>query len=179
MSRPIVQKPLGWLQRFLYNVEYGPLQVPTPVVTVDHDWPLEVQRISITDTTIVGTISPTIYAPGQEKHGIVYLLSSFRSSAGSFPQADIIGFNFVDATGLAIRAVTHDGAIAMDHVPLIGSLSVYGSAGIGVPIRGIDAIYVPPGASLQYIHASGTAGNTLIVLGSVVERPRSYPLRLP
>ena len=174
---PLFQKPLGWLQRFLYNVEQGHLPFPAPVIEVGQDWPLESQRITSAFTTAVGTISPTVYAPGEEKHGLVWTMSSFRSAAGQFPNTDVQGLNFVSREGTAIRLISFEASLALDHVPLIEAVAL--PAATVTPVWGVKAVYVPPGASLQYIHTSVAGGLNGILLGGVIERLKSYPLRLP
>lgn len=174
----ILQKPLGWLQRFLYSVERGELPFPNPVIEIGQDWPLEFLRVSQTFATIAGTLSPTIYAPGEEKHGLVWTLSGFRSAAGVFPATDVMGLNFVTREGTAVRLISFEaGADALDHVPLIGSSVVPAAA--TAQLSGVSPVYVPPGASLQYIHTSVAGGLNGILLMVVLERLKSYPLRLP
>lgn len=174
----ILQKPLGWLQRFLYSVERGELPFPNPVIEIGQDWPLEFLRQTTSSATIAGTISPTVYAPGEEKHGLVWTMSAFRSAAGQFPVTDVMGLNFVTRENTAVRMISYEaGTLTLDHVPLIGSAAVPG--GSGIQVVGLQPVYVPPGASLQYIHTSVAGGLNLILLLVVLERLKSYPLRLP
>ena len=104
-------------------------------------------------------------------------MSAFRSAAGQFPNTDVQGLNFVSREGTAIRLISYEASLALDHVPLIEANAL--PAGTVTPLWGVRAVYVPPGGSLQYVHTSVAGGLNGILLGGVIERLKSYPLRLP
>jgi len=177
MSRLLLNKYLGWVQRYLYHVELGPLPPIHAALSIDYDWPLLMKRLQVNYTTIAGTFTTTAYAPGNENHGLVWTLSSFKSAAGQWLATETFALNYVDNVGTAVRLKTAaPTAATQDHIPLIGAEDSVARAQNNVALA---PIYVEPGASLQYIQTSVAGGETGIILGVVLERQKSYPLRLP
>jgi hypothetical protein len=177
MSRLILNKYLGWVQRFLYHIEQGPLPPIHAALSIDHDWPLQFKRLQVNYTTIAGTFTTTAYAPGIENHGLVWTLSAFKSAAGLWLDTESFHLNYVDPVGTAVRLKTMVTPSAfLDHIPLIGAED---RAAVVAGSNPLAPVYVEPGASLQYIQESVAGGETGIILGIVLERQRSYPLSLP
>jgi hypothetical protein len=166
----MLQKPLGWLQRFLYNVELGPIPPPQATISIDWDWPLDVKRSTFTITTVVGTVNTTVYDPGQEKHGLILFFSVTGGTAADS------GFATLSVpVNAAVRIYTHDSLVgAIQNI--IGGLQVTAT---GTERRGITPVYVPAGGNLVYGHQSGTAAVALGASLLILERPKSYPLRVP
>ena len=169
---PVLQKPLGWLQRYLYNIEQGPLPFPQPVITINHDWPLEYRAFTNAFNTIVGTQSVNLYlpAPQQEKHGIVRYLSVLGANlAGDLAQLQI-----VDPAGIATLIEHQTGSVAGGFI-MLGGPFIQGPGAFSCPVA-IPGVYIPPGWLLRLNYTSAVAATPFTVQGVVWERVRSYPL---
>lgn len=170
------QKYLGWVQRYFYHVEHGELPAPTLSLSIDQDWPLSLLRPSSTYTTIAGSQTSVIYTPDAEHHGLVFFAQNFRTTAGTFPATDSWALHWSSASGESLRLLQVDAGTAFDFQPLIGGQIVLGGTN---PIRGIEPVYVPPMGNLTLVHTSVAGGIDGGTFALVLERLRSYPLRLP
>lgn len=173
---PIFQKPLGWVQRYFYNVEGGNIPFPAPVLPVSYDFPLEYKPISVSGTTAVGTVSFDIFVPGQERHGKVIHLS-ISANPGTFPATDNFRIRIVDPAGNASELALQTG-LATGYYPLI--CSVLGALGpptqfVGVPIP----VYIPSGWKLAGAATSVAGGTPFLVTGALWDRLKSYPVSAP
>jgi hypothetical protein len=166
----IFQKPLGWVQRYLYNVEAGQIPFPQPVLDVSLDWPLQISRISDNYNTIAGTVNRTVHAPPQEFHSFVLQLSI----VGNIPATDVIGLiHIVD--GLPIRYSSITGT-ALTFCPIIGGYMRNATAAAATD--GMRPMYVKPGDSIQIEHFSVAGGVAMAANGACLFRLKSYPLQL-
>lgn len=174
---PLLQKPLGWLQRFLYNVEDGPIPGPQAVITVDHDWPLEARIVLATYNTIAGFVTTDLLTLSQENHALFFGLM-LTGSGGTVATTDSIQMSVENFTpGQSWVPIRYSGfAAAVDNVPLIQA-KMMGAA--QVQMHGVDPQYMPPGSTLRISHGSVAGGLAVSLKGAVVVRPKSYPLRLP
>lgn len=175
----LFQKPLGWAQRFLYNVEQGPLPFPQLALAVDYDWPLEYKTIQVALVSVVGTTSVTIYDPGQEKHGLVTHLVSTVST--SFLAADTIRLHLIPPNPAAVPAIplTIQNGYATSFVSMIRSLQNGLTGTSAFSNVGIPPVYVPPGWILQGLITSAAAGLSQTFSGVVWERLKSLPVSTP
>ena len=171
-----VQKYLGWAQRFLYQIEQGPLPTPQLTLSIDHDWPIERRIFNFTLSINAGSNPFTIYAPGVESHGLVELATVVPTPFAAFPNTESWTLNYVTRTAQTIPLFFHLAGLAtVTQLPLIGGRTQNNVT----TWEGIPPVYVGPGDSLQYSQVSVAGGTFTFVSGMVIERLRSYPLRLP
>lgn len=171
----IFQKPLGWLQRFLYNVELGDLPPIRSTISIDQDWPLEYKKISAGVTTIAGNVFTNLYTASQEKHALVWML--WANNGVLLPVTDSMSLFLVLREGEESPLWNWFGTLVpLTSVPIIGGKTI---PAVGGQFSGITPVYVPAGAVLRHIHASVAGGVTYTLSGIMVERLKSYPLRLP
>lgn len=172
----LFQKPLGWVQRFLYNVEQGAIPFPQPTLSVDWDWPLQYEKTTTTLTSVNGTVQTTLFTMGAEKHCMLVHFTANFSSGGV--AGDVI-FVTLDLGAASQRIYTMNAfAVAHGVLPIIGAKTNLGGA-TAVEMTGLPPLYVPPGASVILGLQSGTAGSILGLNAIRIERLKSYPLRLP
>lgn len=171
---PILQKPLGWAQRFLYNVEQGPLPSPQLVLPIDQDWPLEQKMVRADGNTAAGGLTTLTIAPGQEKHALVTHLLQNGDIATPFPATDNVFARMTQPNGL-VMDIARTGGSAVNYFPLVGC-ALNGSS---LQWFGIDPVYVPPGWTLEILHVSVAGGIFYESVAIYLERLKSYPLRLP
>jgi hypothetical protein len=168
----IFQKPLGWLQRFLYNVEGGSIPFPQPTIDISQDYPLEYTSIVVNATGVIGTVTSTIFAPDQEHHGYIPWLSMSVVGGGTCLVADQFRVRVVDPSTNAMDLTVMSG-VATSQYPLIrGGLSTAGNMFLGQ-----DAIYIPPGWTCQIGFTSAAAGLNVTYRGILHQRLKSYPVR--
>lgn len=174
----VFQKPLGWVQRYFFNVEHGELPAPRLSLSIDHDWPLYVHVAIATYTTVAATdVSTDLLTCTQEQHALFYSLMATGVGA-TIPATDSVQLSLENVTpGQSYVPVRFSGfAAAVDNVPLIGAV-MQGQA--HPQMFGGDPQYIPPGASLRITHRSIAGGVSMSLKGAVLVRPKSYPLRLP
>lgn len=171
-----LQKPLGWLQRFLYNIQAGPIPFPQPTIAVDQDWPLEIVRIQVNFTPIVGTLSvPNVVQTSADQHALVFMLNTVQTGAGGWPANEQASLN-LNWNGLAVPIFQVLDLNPFDMFPMIGGAARVTGSNL---IKGMPPVYVPPSASLDYTHVSVAGGLTGGLFGVALFRQKSYPLRLP
>jgi len=148
------------------------------VIQTNQDSPLEIfQPVIAPLVTIAGTLTTTLYSPGQEKHGIV-LWCIIDQTSGPTPATEAFSATINTVTsGVVVPVYTQFAGVAMSVVPLIGSKTVLAGAG-AVQLHGVNPVYVPPGGSLIYNQASVAGGITITPKLLVWERLKSYPLPL-
>jgi len=175
---PAIQKYLGWAQRFFYQVETGELPPLRSVLNLDFDWPLDVRQIDSSWVTIVGTVQTAVYAPGTEKHGLVWYCMLQTSVATVANDSMILHWRNPQGPNVALSQIA--GIVGAVRFPLIGG-KIHGpiSATLGTALEGIPPVYVPAGGQLQIDHLSAVAATNVNATVLVIERQRSYPLRLP
>lgn len=174
---PLFQKPLGWVQRFLYNVEQGALPFPNLALSIDYDWPLDYRSIAVNLTSIVGTNNTTLYAPDQEHHGIVtHLVTSVSTT---FLATDTIRLFLAPpgGGGLSIPICLCTGTAVSEYAFIRSKVDV--ASGSGGHYNSIPPVYVPPLWTLSGNMTSTAAGLVQTFSGSVWERLKSYPLTTP
>lgn len=180
MSSPppplFLQKPLQWLQRWLYGVASGPIPFPAPVIEVGQDWPLELERINPPTVVVGAGVTPiNILTLSEADHALITTLSIFKSNAGVWAAAEA-GTFVLTQQSLAVPLI--QAVIAgFDLFPLVNALSNFQTG--AVHTVGLDTLYVPPGGKLDWNHTSTAGGDTLGALGFMLRRPKSFPLRLP
>lgn len=170
-----LQKPLGWVQRYLYNIEQGPIPGPSAVLSVDQDWPLPLYAVrQISGATIAGQVTTTVYQPDVEHHGLV-IGAHLESAGAAFPATDIVTVTLADEVVRVGILGRFQPTVAFSFLPLIGGEYLSGAD----RFRGPNPIYVPPRWQVEVRHASVAGGINFNVNLIVLERLRSYPLRVP
>lgn len=172
-----VQKPLGWLQRFLYNVEMGPLPPLIGSIDVNLDWPLEYLKVKIALSAVgVGNTDFSFYVPGQEKHGLVCM--AFVQTSVALPAGDQIRLRLTNRN-LETSFITMIAGTGAAGNNLFALINGYSGSGVGPGLYGIPPVYVPAGATLDLEMNSAAGGYNVLLDGFAIERTKSYPLRLP
>lgn len=177
MSQLIFQKYLDWVHRFFYQSSGGVIPPVQLTLDVSQDWPLETDLRLIADyVTIAGTVTTTIYAPGLDRHGLVYL-ASISDVAVAIAATDQIGLFLRSPNGDGVRPweITGTGIAVGTMLSLIGGNRIIA----GVQIQGAPPVYVAAGQELRIIHTSVAGGATVRPRVWVVDRSSYHPLRLP
>jgi len=172
-----LQKPLNWLQKFLYNVEWGPFPFPQPTISIDHDWPLEFERINNVFVTVAGTLNnPGFFSTNANQHALIFQLSTIQTGAGGWPAAGEQCSLNQTIQGLAVPLIQVLDLNPYDVFPLIGCAARV----TGQPIvQGLRPIYMPPSSQLDYTHVSTAGGLNGALMGYAMIRQKVYPLRIP
>lgn len=172
---PIVQKWLGWVARFLYNVEHGQVPAPVPVLEVGVDWPLEYTPIVTSYVTVAGSVVTTVLTTDDEHHALLVYLQ--LAAAAGIPVADVLTLAMTLRTGESVNPWSINGNNAIfTGISVVGGVAVQAGSN---QVFGANPVYVPPGATLRIAHTSAAAGLAVTVRGEALVRPRHYPLRLP
>lgn len=182
---PLFQKPLGWLQRFLYNVESGQVPFPTPTISIDLDWPLEPtmgidSRITSAGTEEYLTFSPPGPDSGNQFHAIVTDVSIRGNTP--FPATDEIHlvyrfapYSLTNPTNAEEIVLWSFSGYAMRNLMLVGGLSFE----TALIMPGHRPVYVAPGHCIFIRHGSAAGGVTVNARALVYSRPKSHPLWHP
>lgn len=172
---PVFQKPLGWVQRYLYNIEAGQLPFPQLTLPIDLDWPRQVYRAFNSFSSVAGTTNQNILQPPAEFHAIMTHLSLGYSAA--IPATDTVGLIYNFASGAQVRLSAITGTVfGGQYISLIGGVSWQNTSGM---LMGIDPVYVQPGDSLQVEVSSAAGGLTIQAVGMYQFRQKSLPIRYP
>jgi len=176
MPVPTFQKPLGWFQRYLYNVEYGDIPFPNPSVDISLDWPLQWSHNRSSYATIAGSVATTVYQPDNEHHGLVVGVTVQVTSLANFVASDTLTLTLEDTGSLRQWTIHFWNNVAAPHATLVGGRT---SLTGGVCVVGCDPMYIPPGFKMTINHGSVAGGVNHFVDSMVLERFKYYPLRIP
>lgn len=172
-----IQKPLSWVQRFLYNSAGGqPLPAFTMSIPIGTDWPLQTEIRTISYATIAGTVSTTIFAPRSGNHGFLISALTQTAAGGNWPATDQIELiqNQSSAPFNGISLLKIQGT-AFEKIPLVNDVFIQAS----VQLSGVVPLYVPNSQFVKIDHFSVAGGVNAIIRLICLEVPESYPLRLP
>lgn len=171
-----LQKPLSWVQRYLYHIAQGPLPPVQASLSIDYDWPLESVLQKPPDyVTIAGQVITDMYVPAPDRHGLVYLLTAGVVAGGPVPATDSFALLLRDLAGDGARPFEVNGTAWASTMIAIGG-NRYDTGNV---YFGADPVYVAPGQILRILHTSVAGGVTLRARAYVIDRPSYYPLRLP
>lgn len=186
MSKPFppVQRYLGWLQRFLYQVETGQVPPVIPTVQINQDWPQQVEFRRFTYTSIIGTVTTVVYQPPEGKHGLVFLSEGGEITGGNLAVGDTVAMDVSRNLSPFARVFilrSNTATVQWSDWPFIGAVCVSRGPGGAPPImlRGADPVYVGPGCTLRVTHTAAIAGGNYFVQAGLIELPQFMPLRLP
>lgn len=179
MSRfPPVQRYLGWLQRFLYQVETGNVPPVMPVVQINQDWPIQPTYVRFLYNTIAGTQTQIVYTAPEGKHALVFLAEGGQAAGGALPAGETVGMDLSRNLTPFARVFLMRNLQPIDWA-FIGSTVVNGNLAAAAVIRGADPVYVGTGNTLRVTHTSAAGGVQMFVQAAYVELPMFMPLRLP
>lgn len=167
----IVQKYLGWLQRYLYAIEQGPIPIPAPVIEVGNE-PFEWFTVRGEITTIVGNATLDFTTPENKRRLHVWAVIT---GAPAFTAGDDIQLSVLKA-GLTYP-VSQINNLTANQVN--GPASLIGTAfqdsTAGLTQNGCRPVYVGPGETLRVILQGSVAGLVGTYRGLAIEVPSYAP----
>lgn len=167
-----LQKYLGWLSRYLYAIENGPIQVPMPVIDVANE-PFGWRDIRESIVSVVGNATLDFTTPEGRRRLYCW---AFISGAPAFSAGDDVQLSIL-RDGLTYPLIQFDNLVAareeLNRLPLIRSRTdesgVAGFSGVGYPVM------VGPGESLRLIVGSAAGGTTGTFRGLAIDVPAFAP----
>lgn len=165
-----LQKYLGWLSRYLYAVETGPIQVPAPVIDVANE-PFAWRMVTGSGLTVVGTVTVPFVTPENRRR--LYLWGMI-TGAPAFTAGDDFQLSVVvDGLNIQTRMGTNIAAAFVNEYPLINSVVHDGTAGLIQ--EGVRQIATGPGDTLQLLVGSAAGGTTFNVRLLCIDVPAYAP----
>ena len=170
MALPQVQKYLGWLRRYLYQVETGDLPPIIPTVELKNE-PFDYRIINTAYSTVAGAISPIDVFSGVTEPESRAVVCWLNVDAAALPATDTVIVSVVKS-GRVVPICYGSTSAALNSTILL----VRTTANInGVRYQGAPPVVLNPGDRLSLEHISVAGGVAVVLRGLLLVLPRFAP----
>lgn len=174
MPRLILQKPVNWLQKYLFNVESGDLPFPAPTIELGSE-PVEWKDIRGSAVMPAGAGPGIIQLLTPPDRRRIYVWATVSVSGVALIATDAVILTYVKIPPFLPQPLVFFQSIAgVDPIPMINTATQFLTGGNS--LFGVRPVKVDAGDRIQIDTVSVAGGATLSWRSLALDVPASYPL---